>query len=79
MSEKKFPTGEALLQAATVKFMQWASRLDETEAAQVKSALDALGIQEGTSEAMLLTGFFAGIEAGLELAGEQEGGESDDT
>lgn len=79
MSEKKFPTGEALLKAATVKFMQWASRLDEREAVTVKAALDALGIQEGTPEAMLLTGFFAGIEAGLELAGEQKEGESDDT
>ena len=76
MSEKKFPTGEALLQAATVKFMQWASRLDETEAATVKAALDLLGVAENTPAAAMLAGFFGGVQAGLEMA---KGGESDDT
>lgn len=63
---------EDLLRYAAQKFLSWASRLDEQEAATVKSALDLLGIAEGTPEAMLLTGFLAGVAAGLEL---REGGE----
>ena len=72
---KEILNGEELLRLAAQKFLVWASRLDERQASTVKAAQDALGIQEGTPEAMLLTGFFAGIEAGLELAGEQEGEE----
>lgn len=75
MSEKKSPTGEALLKAATVKFMQWASRLDEREVATVKSALDLLNIAENTPAAAMLAGFFGGVQAGLEMA--REGGNAE--
>lgn len=66
---KKIPEGEELLKAATVKFMQWASRLDEREAATAMQALDALNIQEGSPESYLLAGFLGGLEAGMELVG----------
>jgi hypothetical protein len=60
---------EDLLRHAAQKFLAWASRLDEQEAATVKTALDLLGIAEHTPEAMLLTGFLAGVEAGMEMEG----------
>ena len=73
MVEKQIPMGEDLLRIAAQKFLVWASRLDETEAAQVESALDLLGIAENTPAAAMLAGFFGGVQAGLEMA---EGGEN---
>lgn len=67
---------EDLLRIAAQRFLVWASRLDETEAATVKSTLDLLGIAENTPAAAMLAGFFGGVQAGLEMA---KGGESDDT
>lgn len=74
MVEKQIPMGEDLLRIAAQKFLVWASRLDEREAHTVKAALDLLGIAENTPAAAMLAGFFGGVQAGLEMAQEQEGG-----
>ena len=75
MVEKQIPMGEDLLRIAAQKFLVWASRLDETEAATVKSALDLLNVAENTPAAAMLAGFFGGVQAGLEMA--REGGNAE--